>query len=182
MSDGHDKVVLSSGRTVSHNFWRFLLLVGVVAVVFGVVVLANIWGSVRLVTVLAGLFLVFAGAMQFVHAAGAEAKMAKYIAGGVIVVLGLALVVWPVSSVKTVAFLVGLAFVVWGVVVVVTALLGRVDGWGTVAIFGGVLALVGIIVMVWPGPTVAILMVLVGLSAVVFGVSSIVQALALRKA
>jgi len=42
--------------------------------------------------------------------------------------------------------------------------------------------LIGIVVIAWPGPTVAILMVLVGLNALVFGISAVVQALSLRKA
>lgn len=181
MAEGQSRVITSRGDRVSPNFWRFLLLVGVVAVVFGVVVLANIWGSVKLVTVLAGLFLIFAGGLQFVHAAGAERKLAKMVTGGVVVVLGLALVVWPASSVKTVAVLVGLAFVIWGVVAAVGAFMERAESWATAAAFGGALALIGIIVMLWPGPTIAILMVLVGLSAIVFGASAIVQGLALRK-
>jgi uncharacterized membrane protein HdeD (DUF308 family) len=181
MAEGQSRVITTRGEKVSPNFWRFMLLVGVVAVVFGVVVLANIWGSVKLVTVLAGLFLVFAGGLQFVHAAGAQRKLANLAGGAVVVVLGLALVVWPTSSVKTVAVLVGLAFVIWGVVAAVSAFVGRDEGWVTAAGFGGALALIGIIVMLWPGPTIAILMVLVGLSAIVFGASSIAQGLALRK-
>jgi len=34
---------------------------------------------------------------------------------------------------------------------------------------------VGIIVIVWPGPTVAILMILVGIDAILFGASLIAQ-------
>ena len=45
-----------------------------------------------------------------------------------------------------------------------------------------ILAIVGIVFIVWPGPTIALLMILVGLSAILFGVASIAQALALRKA
>jgi len=175
-------VVVVSERAVSHRYWGVMLAAGIVAVIFGIIVLANIWGSVRLVAILAGLFLVFAGIMQLVHAAGAERKTGKIIGGLVILILGLVLVLWPESSVKSVAVLVGLAFLFWGVVMAIAAFLDRGEGWGVAAGFGVLLALVGIVVIAWPGPTVAILMILVGLDAILFGASLIAQGLALRKA
>ena len=155
---------------------------GIVAVIFGIVVLANIWGSVRLVAVFAGLFLIFAGVVQFVNAAGAQRKTGKIVGGLVILVLGLVLVFWPETSVKTVAVLVGLAFLFWGVVMAIAAFVDRGEGWGIAAGFGALLALVGIIVVAWPGPTIAILMILVGVDAILFGASMIAQGLALRRA
>ena len=41
-------VVVDSGR-VAGKAWGLVLAVGIVAVVFGILVLANIWGSVHLV-------------------------------------------------------------------------------------------------------------------------------------
>lgn len=47
----------------------------------------------------------------------------------------------------------------------------------------GVLLAVGIVaVIVWPGLTIAILMILVGIDAILFGAAMIAQGLALRKA
>ena len=175
-------VVVVNEKAMAHRYWGVMLAAGIVAVVFGIIVLANIWGSVRLVAILAGLFLVFAGIIQLVHAAGAERKTGRIIGGLVILILGLVLVFWPDSSVKTVAVLVGLAFLFWGVVMAIAAFVDRGEGWGIAAGFGVLLALVGIIVVAWPGPTIAILMILVGLDAILFGASLIAQGLALRKA
>jgi uncharacterized membrane protein HdeD (DUF308 family) len=175
-------VVVVNEGALARRYWGVMLAAGIVAVIFGIIVLANIWSSVRLVAILAGLFLIFAGVVQFVNAAGAERKTGKIIGGLVILVVGLVLVFWPDSSVKTVAVLVGLAFLFWGVVMAIAALVDRGDGWGIAAGFGVLLALVGIIVIAWPGPTIAILMVLVGIDAILFGASLIAQGLALRKA
>ena len=165
-----------------HRNWGVMVVAGIVAIIFGIVVLANIWGSVRLVAILAGLFLLFAGLIQLVNAAGAERKTGKIVGGLVILVVGLVLVFWPDTSVKTVAVLVGLAFLFWGVVMALAALVDRGEGWGIAASFGVLLALVGIVVIAWPGPTIAILMILVGIDAILFGASLIAQGLALRKA
>ncbi len=177
-----DVVVVVNQKALSRRYWGVMLAIGIVAIIFGIIVLANLWSSVRLVAILAGLFLIFAGVVQFVNAAGAERKTGKIIGGLVVLIVGVVLVFWPDASVKTVAVLVGLAFLFWGIVMAIAALVDRGEGWGIAAGFGVLLALVGIVVVAWPGPTIAILMILVGVDAILFGASMIAQGFALRKA
>jgi uncharacterized membrane protein HdeD (DUF308 family) len=175
-----DTVVVIDGRQAARTAWGLVLAVGVVAAVFGILVLANIWGSVHLVAIFAGLFLLFAGILQFFLGGGG--KTGRIVAGVIAIVLGVALIAWPDASVKTVAVIIGLAFLVSGVAVVVAALASRAEGYGAVVGFGAVLAVIGLIFIIWPGPTVTLLMILVGLTALIFGISAIIQALALRRA
>ena len=84
-----ETVVVVSAGTLSRRYWGVMLAAGIVAIIFGIIVLANLWGSVRLVAILAGLFLIFAGVVQFVNAAGAERKSGKIIGGLVILIVGL---------------------------------------------------------------------------------------------
>ncbi len=174
-------VVVTSGQSLGRRYWGVLVALGIVALVFGVLVLANIWASIQLVAIFAGLFLVFAGVLQFF--VGGSAGRGKRIFSGVLAVAaGLLLIFWPDASVKTVAIIIGVAFLVWGIAVAVAAISARGEGSGVVVGFGAVLAVIGLIFILWPGPTVSLLMILVGLSAVLFGISCIVQGLALRKA
>jgi uncharacterized membrane protein HdeD (DUF308 family) len=182
MSDRQTVVVVSDGDDVVRGSWGVLLAIGIVAIVFGVIVLANIWGSVRLVAILAGLFLIFAGVMQFVSMRGHRRKAGRIISGVIALAFGIMLVVWPSTSVKTIAILVGLAFLIWGVAWAVAALVDRGEGWGVAFGFSILLVIVGAVFIAWPGPTIAILMALVGIAAIVFGIASVAQALALRKA
>lgn len=174
-----ETVVVVNSRQAARGAWGLVLAVGIVATVFGLLVLANIWGSVHLVAVFAGLFLLFAGVLQFFWGGSTTWRVA---AGVIAIVLGLALILWPEASIKTVAVLVGLAFLISGIAVAMGALAARSEGFGTVVGFGVVLAIVGLIFIIWPGPTVTLLMVLVGLAALVFGISAIVHALSLRRA
>ena len=176
----NESVVVVDGRRAAGGAWGLVLAVGVVAVVFGILVLANIWGSVHLVAIFAGLFLLFAGVLQFFIGGGG--KTGRVIAGVIAIVAGIALIAWPEASVKTVAVIVGLAFLISGIAVVVAAVSARGDGYGVVVGFGVVIAIVGLVFIIWPGPTVTILMVLVGLAALLFGIGAIVQALSLRRA
>ena len=174
-------VVMGDTRELARRFWGLLVAVGVVALVFGILVLANIWASVHLVAIFAGLFLIFAGVIQL-FAGGGGGRGGRIIAGLTALVAGIVLIAWPSASVKTVAVIVGLSFLIWGIVVAVAAIAGRAEGYGVVVGFGFLLAIVGVVFIAWPGPTVALLMILVGLSAVLFGISSIVQGLAMCKA
>lgn len=54
--------------------------------------------------------------------------------------------------------------------------------WGVLLAVGIVAVIFGIVVIVWPGLTIAILMILVGIDAILFGAAMIAQGLALRKA
>jgi uncharacterized membrane protein HdeD (DUF308 family) len=172
-------VVAGDSRQLARTSWGLVLAVGIVAVVFGIIVLANIWGSVRLVAIFAGLFLLFAGILQFF--AGGGSRNGRIAAGVIAVIAGLMLIVWPDASVKTIAVIVGLSFLIWGIAVAAAAIAARGEGYGVVVGFGFILAVVGIVFIAWPGPTVTLLMVLVGASAVLFGISAIVQGLALRR-
>jgi uncharacterized membrane protein HdeD (DUF308 family) len=180
------EIVSDGGRATSGSSpwrgetWGLVLAAGIVAVVFGAVVLANLWNSVRLVAVLAGLLLLFAGVLQFVIAGGA--KRARMAAGVVAVVAGVALVAWPDASVKTVAVIIGMALLLSGVALVVASLAARGDGFGPVTVVGIVLAVVGLVFVVWPGPTIMLLMTLIGAAVLIAGIWAIVRALTLRRA
>jgi uncharacterized membrane protein HdeD (DUF308 family) len=176
----NETVVVVDGRKAASGAWGLVLAVGIVAVVFGILVLANIWGSVHLVAIFAGLFLLFAGIMQFFIGGGG--KTGRIVAGVIAIIAGVALIAWPEASVKTVAVIVGLAFLISGISVMVAAIAARGDGYGAVVAFGVVIAIVGLVFIIWPGPTVTILMILVGLAALLFGIGAIVQALSLRRA
>ena len=187
-SEGQDPEIVSEsvvvavdGREIARRFWGLLVALGVVALVFGLVVLANIWASVHLVAVFAGLFLLFAGVMQLVSRSTGRSRAGRIFAGLLAIVAGIVLIAWPGASIKTVAVVVGVSFLIWGIAVAIAALVDRGEGSGVVASFGALLAVVGVIFIVWPGPTVTILMVLVGASAILFGISCIAQGLALRK-
>jgi uncharacterized membrane protein HdeD (DUF308 family) len=174
-------VVVAGGSDMARRFWGLLVALGVVAIVFGLVVLANIWASVQLVAIFAGLFMLFAGVMQLVNRSTGRSRAGRIFAGLIAIVAGIVLIAWPSASVKTVAIIVGVSFLIWGVTVAIAALVDGSEGSGVVASFGALLAVVGVIFIVWPKPTVTILMVLVGASAILFGISCVAQGLALRK-
>ena len=97
------------------------------------------------------------------------------------VVAGVVVIAWPEGSLKALAILVGASFVVWGLAIALAALHDRRGGVPAGAVFGAILVIIGLVVAFLPGPTVAVLMALVGFAAILFGVAAIIQALAWRK-
>lgn len=161
--------------------WQPLFALGVVAVVFGALILVNVWSSLRLLAIFAGALLLLAGVAQLVAAIGA-ARRGAGLAGAVVTLLaGVVVLIWPEGSLKTLTVLVGLSFVVWGVVLAIVSRRLRGRGASVGMVFGVILAIAGLVVVVWPGLTVTVLMALVGVGAVLGGMLAVAQALALRR-
>ena len=173
-----ETVLMTSRRRAG---WPPLLVLGVVAVVFGALILVNVWSSLRLLAIFAGALLLLAGVAQLVAALGA-ARRGAGLAGAVVTLLaGVVVLIWPEGSLKTLTVLVGLSFVVWGVVLAIVS--GKLRGGGSSIgmVFGVILAIAGLVVVLWPGPTVTVLMALVGVGAILGGILAVAQALALRR-
>lgn len=174
-----ETVIVTSGPPP--RLWLVLLALGVVALVFGVLTLANIWGSAQLVALFAGLLLLFSGVVQLVSAAAARRWGWRLVAALLTLGAGLVVVLWPEASLKVLAAVVGASFVVVGLAVAIAGWRYRAGTMPGATIFGTILAIIGAVVIFWPGPTVAIMMALVGFSAVVLGIWLIAQAFALRR-
>jgi len=63
---------------------------------------------------------------------------------------------------------------------VVLALSDRQSGGWAVALAGTVLAVIGLVVVVWPGPSIAFLAFLAGVAIVLFGFAMVAQGFRLR--
>ena len=98
----------------------------------------------------------------------------------VVLVGGIVLIAWPEGSVKTLAVLVGIILLAFGALTVAASATQRQGGgWGTILV-GIVLAALGLVVIIWPGPSVALMAVLVGVSVLICGIGMVAQGLRLR--
>ncbi len=169
---GFDRGVSSSAP------WGLVLAIGVIAVVFGAIVVANPFDSLATVTALIGVFLIVAGVFGLVAGRG---RGAVGFSGPIVAIIGgVVLLFLPGVTLKVAAVAVGVILLVWGVVTALAAWRGRERGAGGSMAGGVVLAVVGLVVIVWPGPTLSLLTFLFGLAVLVFGVGMIVQAVRMR--
>jgi len=167
--------------------WRALALRGLVALLFGLVVLY--WPGLVL-TVLAVLFGIYAavdGAITFVPALRSPDRGAQKslpLAEGVVgIVAGLVAILWPGLSVSGLAYVIAGWALVSGVLKILTAVLLRAEvenGW-QLAGSGALSALFGVLLVVLSGSDVPFLAPFIGGFAVVVGLALIVFALRLRE-
>jgi len=98
--------------------------------------------------------------------------------GVVLLILGLFMVFRPFDTLTAVVWLFGIFVVVDGVLAIVSAVLDRKDAgvlWPTV---GGLLTIaLGVVLLVWPGPTVQVLFYFVAFWVILLGVIGIVASI-----
>jgi uncharacterized membrane protein HdeD (DUF308 family) len=162
----------------SSKWWAFLAL-GVVSVVVGFLLVVDLFAAVTTLALLVALGLVVSGIGELMTA-GRYRSVLGIVAGVVLVVGGVLAAVWPDITLWVLAVVVGIDLIVSGVARIMGAVQLRVEGWGWL-LFGGIVSLVvGVLALVWPGATVLVLGILLGLRILLFGVAEIMFGLALH--
>lgn len=167
--------------------WSLLFLFGLVSTAVGVIALVWPGKTIVVVAVFFGAWLLVSGVFQVIEAfspgldGGARAMLA--VSGAVGIILGLMCFRSVVQAVEILALIVGLAWLIRGVLTFVTGLTARgVEGRGWIVFGGIVLALGGVVVLVWPGLSLVSLAVVSGIWLIVFGVIEMAGAVQVRRA
>jgi uncharacterized membrane protein HdeD (DUF308 family) len=102
--------------------------------------------------------------------------------GLVAIALGISAIVWPSITLLALAFLFGAFSLIDGVMSLLLGIRGEPDGtiWWTMVLLGVLAVIAGIIAFAWPGLTLLVLVVIIGVSAIVRGVFEIMAAIRLR--
>jgi uncharacterized membrane protein HdeD (DUF308 family) len=163
-----------------HN-WPWVLGLGVVGIVFGLIVLSNAFNGVKALAWLTGLFLLFMGVVQLLTLRRGESRGIQAIGALIAIIGGIVLLAWPGETLKVVAWIAGLTFLIWGIARTFTAFSEHRDSRAREMGVGIALIILGILVMAWPGASITLIGILIGLIAIAWGVTMIVGALNMRK-
>jgi uncharacterized membrane protein HdeD (DUF308 family) len=162
----------------SSRWWLFMLL-GVASVVLGAFLLFDLVAAVDTLALLVAFGLWFNGLGELLGA-GRYRGGWSIAAGVFLVVGGIVAVSWPGITLWALAVVIGVDLLLSGGVRVAGALADRPDGWGWL-LTGGVLSLiVGVLAIAWPGATVLVLAIILGIRLIMFGAAEIAFAWALR--
>ncbi|MEU6163048.1 HdeD family acid-resistance protein [Streptomyces tanashiensis] len=165
--------------------WQALLVAGLVSLVLGVLVLAWPEATLTVVGVLFGLYLLFSGVVQLVAAFGTHATTAlrvmAFISGALSILLGLFCFRGATQSILLLALWIGIGWLFRGIMQTVAAASDPAmpaRGW---QIFLGIVsALAGIVLIVSPLESAAVLTVLGGIWLLVVGATEIITAFMVR--
>ncbi|NYJ07547.1 HdeD family acid-resistance protein [Petropleomorpha daqingensis] len=146
-------------------------LLGLAALVIGIVLLFNPVAAAKTLALLIGLSLLIGGLLEIAVGWDSGRRWASVVLGAILVIGGILAAAWPGATLFTVAFITGLSLIVHGAVRVGVAIVARreIPGWGWLALAGAVNVLIGVIAIAWPQATVFVLSFVLGLQIAVFG-------------
>ena len=166
------------------ELWYYSLIRGIIAVIFGILVLLAPLATLVVGVVWLGAFWIVDGILSVVDGVRRRGSPGAgwEIGFGVVGVLaGLFLVIQPLQAADTLLLIAGIWAIVGGIVIGLGALKGRgLPGWGWGVAVAVVTLLFGIGVLAWPGLALATFVLLVGWYAIVLGVSLVVLSLRMR--
>jgi uncharacterized membrane protein HdeD (DUF308 family) len=161
------------GRALAHRLSTLLVIRGLLAVVFGVVVLA--WPGI---TILASAFVFAAYALtdgigMLVSGMGARGgrRWSYVLAGAVGLLAALAAVLWPGMTVLVLVLWAGVWAVVTGVLEIAASLRSEESSQWLVTLAGTLSVVAGLSILMWPGIGAFALATLLGIYALAAGVS-----------
>jgi uncharacterized membrane protein HdeD (DUF308 family) len=146
-------------------------LLGLAALVVGIVLLFHPVTAAHALALLIGLGLVIGGLLEAAVGWASTRRVPALVVGAVLVVGGVLAAVWPEVTLKTLALIVGLSLIVHGIVRIAVAVSARaqIPHWGWLAAAGVANVLIGGIAIAWPEATVLVLSVLLGIQVAGFG-------------
>lgn len=180
MSATSYKLARDEVRTVSGLWWVAVLL-GLLSLAAGVIIIIKPENSLKTLAVIAGIFILLDGLLQFVIAFGPGTSNRAFVAliGTLDLVIGILLIRHPVGGVKFVALLLGIWLVVAGVIRIVLAF--ETEGARLGRIVVGALELIfGVVIVASPNIGFATLAILAGLAFIVNGLASIALGIMMR--
>lgn len=171
---------------VASQGWLFLLGLGVVSVIVGLIVLAWPSETLRVVGVLFGIFLLVSGAVEIVLAFSpglrGGARFLSVLTGALAFFLGLLSFRGALESILLLALWIGFGWLITGITRAVAAASTRYIPYRGWQIFGGVLLTIGgIIIIVSPFASIFALAVFSGIWLIVIGLWQIVEAFVTRR-
>lgn len=187
MEPASDSFFLSGalGQLARRSWWT-VLLVGVYSIALGVFVLAWPAATLLVVGVLFGSYLVVSGVLHLFAAFGTHAAVAlrvlAFISGAVNILLGLFCFRGPLESILLLALWIGIAWLFRGIAQVTAGMSDPsmpARGWQVVT--GLFEAIAGVILLVSPFHSIAVLTLLGGIWLLVLGGCEVVTAFFVRR-
>lgn len=160
------------------RFWWVMLVIGLFSVALGIIMVLHPYDSVAWLAWLAGLFLVLGGISGFFGAKRREVGIGWAITS---LVLGLVLMRFNDESIKVVAVIAGIGYLLRGVFRAVAAFMDRDQYTVPLLVVGAVGIVVGLIMIVDPELSVAVLGLVLGIGALIAGIGEILTSFELKK-
>jgi uncharacterized membrane protein HdeD (DUF308 family) len=163
------------------RYWPFLLLGGLISIVFGALILSIEWSVESLGTFIGVMYILQGLSLALTRPLDGSERGANLAGGALAAAAGIALIAWPDKGIVVVGVFVGIFVVSYGLIHIVGSLANRhVPYWWLMLVLGLIEVPIGIWALRRPGLTLAVIVTLVGAWAVVYGIWQCVMAFEVR--
>jgi uncharacterized membrane protein HdeD (DUF308 family) len=184
-----DEARIVMNNLVGQRLWKWMLVAGLLTIVLGAIVLAWPGPTILVASTLFGVYLLLSGLaelfMAFTLPRSAATRVMLFISGALSLVLAILSFrhFGDAYAVLLLSLWIGIGFIFQGVSGVAVGisesdLPGR--GWYIAA--GIISGIAGVVVLVWPFDSIAVLTLVAGIWLVIVGITQIIQAFQTRKA
>jgi len=173
------RLTRDAAERLSRN-WTTVLLNGLVLLVAGVLIFSIDW-SVRSLSTFIGALFIFEG-LYAMLTAGIDNRAANFVTGLLSVAAGVVIIVWPSPSLIVLGIFLGSWLIVVGTITITGAFAARkvMPDWWLLLLVGLAEVSLGVLALADPGATLAALVTVGGIWAIVIGAMRIVFAFQLR--
>ncbi|CAN5643194.1 hypothetical protein BH09CHL1_BH09CHL1_00920 [soil metagenome] len=169
-------------RVVSWTPPRWLsVLIGLAAIGMGAALTLKPFSSLDALTLFIGASLILAGLGEFLTDESDSEPLISKTVGAILTITGLAAIVLPDQTIRSVAIVVGAGLVASGLSRLWSVLRGQTNERYVTLVSGLAAVAFGILSLAWPDATILVMAVLVGPIAVIFGIGQVLRALGFRQ-
>ena len=173
---------------LAKKIWIFAIIRGVLAIIFGLIALFSPIATALALAIVIGVYAIVNGVLDIIEAIrhrGSSSMVLRIVLGVVSILFGMLVLVWPGISLAILVIMVGIWAIIIGILQIVSSVRHRAipnSGWVWGIIGGALSILFGILVLIWPGTGLVTIIWIIGIWAIVWGVTLIVLGVQLRKA
>jgi uncharacterized membrane protein HdeD (DUF308 family) len=174
--------------SLARKIWIFAIIRGALAIIFGLIALFSPIATALALAIVIGVYAIVNGVFDIIEAIrhrGSSSMVLRIVLGVVSILFGILVLVWPGISLAILVIMVGIWAIIIGILQIVSSVRHRAipnSGWVWGIIGGALSILFGILVLIWPGTGLVTIIWIIGIWAIVWGVTLIVLGVQLRKA
>ena len=174
--------------SLAKKIWIFAIIRGVLAIIFGLIALFSPIATALALAIVIGVYAIVNGVFDIIEAIrhrGSSSMVFRIVLGAVSILFGILVLVWPGISLAILVIMVGIWAIIIGIIQIVASVRHRAvpnSGWVWGIIGGALSILFGILVLIWPGTGLVSIIWIIGIWAIVWGITLIILGIQLRKA
>ena len=163
--------------------WPAVFVMGLITLGLGIVVISWPQETLTVISVLIGLQILIYGIYRLITAFAHDTISPGWtgFVGVIGIIVGIVVLRHPFQTVAVLAVLLGVVWIIGGIIEFIGSIADGSSDHRWLGVFGGLLSIAaGVIVVVWPAPTVTVVAWISGLYLIVFGLFICVSAFQLR--